>query len=126
MRRFSICMLDSMTYENSIPNKVPEKGFYYHYKHDPSGEVNNYAYEFLNVGRHTEDDCRPEDALLAVYRPLYEAFVYRNGKMFDVRPLSMFMEEVTKDGKTFSRFACITDPETIATLKEKRREMYGE
>lgn len=115
-----------MAYEDRIPEKVPEKGFYYHYKHDSSGEVNNYAYEFLGVGHHTEDDCRPEDALLAVYRPLYEAFVYKNGKMFDVRPLSMFMEEVTKDGKTFPRFARITDPGTIAALEAKRREMYGE
>lgn len=115
-----------MAYEDRIPEKVPEKGFYYHYKHDPAGEVNNYAYEFMGVGHHTEDDCRPEDALLAVYRPLYEAFVYTNGKMFDVRPLSMFMEEVTKDGKTFPRFAPITDLAVIAALKEKRREMYGE
>lgn len=115
-----------MAYEDRIPDTVPEKGFYYHYKHDPSGLVNNYAYEFLGVGHHTEDDCRPQDALLAVYRPLYEAFVYKNGKMFDVRPLSMFMEEVTKDGKTFPRFARITDVQTIKALEEKRREMYGE
>jgi hypothetical protein len=24
------------------------------------------------VGHHTEDDCRPEDAFMQVYRPLYE------------------------------------------------------
>jgi hypothetical protein len=28
-----------------IPTLVPEPGFYYHYKHDPNGTVNNYAYE---------------------------------------------------------------------------------
>lgn len=115
-----------MGYEDRLPAKVPEKGFYYHYKHDPSGSVNNYAYEFMGVGHHTEDDCRPEDALLAVYRPLYEAFVYKNGKMFDVRPLSMFMEEVTKEGKTFPRFARITDPATIEALAKMRSEMYGD
>lgn len=114
-----------MAYEDSIPTDVPERGFYYHYKHDPAGEVNNYAYEFMGVGHHTEDDCRPEDALLAVYRPLYDAFVYKNGKMFNVRPLSMFTEDVTKDGKTFPRFKKITDAATIATLEEKRREMYN-
>lgn len=115
-----------MTYEASIPQNVPEKGFYYHYKHDLQGAVNNYAYEFMGVGHHTEDDCRPEDQLLGVYRPLYEAFVYKNGKMFDVRPLSMWMEDVTKEGKTFPRFQKITDPEVIFSLEKTRREMYGE
>jgi hypothetical protein len=115
-----------MSYEDSIPKDVPEKGFYYHYKHDPAGAVNNYAYEFMGVGHHTEDDCRPEDALLAVYRPLYEAFVYKNGRMFDVRPLSMFMESVTKEGKTFPRFQKITDPLVIAELEQVRKEMYSE
>ena len=115
-----------MAYEDRIPDKVPEKGFYYHYKHDPAGAVNNYAYEFMGVGHHTEDDCRPEDALLAIYRPLYEAFVYKNGKMFDVRPLSMFMEEVEKEGKTFPRFRMIEDEAVIEELMRVRREMYGE
>jgi hypothetical protein len=115
-----------MAYEDSVPTSVPEKGFYYHYKHDPKGTVNNYAYEFIGVGHHTEDDCRPEDQLLGVYRPLYEAFVYKNGKMFDVRPLSMWMEDVTKDGKTFPRFARITDELVIKQLESIRKEMYGE
>jgi len=115
-----------MAYENAIPDKVPEKGFYYHYKHDPAGAFNNYAYEFVGVGHHTEDDCRPEDALLGVYRPLYDAFVYRNGKMFDVRPLSMWLEPVEKDGKTFPRFTRITDPELVRRLEALRKEMYGE
>lgn len=113
-----------MGYEDRLPKRVPEKGFYYHYKHDPSGPVENYAYEFMGVGHHTEDDCRPEDALLAVYRPLYDAFVYVNGKMFDVRPLSMFMETVEKEGKTVPRFALITDPETVRALEAVRDRMY--
>ncbi len=25
------------------PSQIPENGFYYHYKHDQKGEVNNYA-----------------------------------------------------------------------------------
>ncbi len=52
---------------------MPERGFYYHYKHDPDGEVNNYAYEVVGVGCHTEDDCRPIDINMVVYRPLYES-----------------------------------------------------
>jgi hypothetical protein len=40
-----------------IPNKIPEINcFYYHYKHDPSISVNNYAYEVIGVGMHSEDD----------------------------------------------------------------------
>lgn len=32
-----------------IPTQVPERGFYYHYKHDPAGSVDNYAYEVLGA-----------------------------------------------------------------------------
>lgn len=119
---------ESMAYNNpmlKIPDKVPEKGFYHHYKHDPAGSVNNYAYEVMGVGHHTEDDCRPEDANLVVYRPLYESSVYKAGKLFDIRPLEMFMESVTKDGKTFPRFQKITEPDVIAELTKIRDEMYG-
>jgi hypothetical protein len=109
-----------------IPSRVPEKGFYYHYKHDPSGPINNYAYEIVGVGCHTEDDCRPEDENLVVYRPLYESTVYKAGKLFDIRPLEMFVESVTKNGKTIPRFQKITDPEVIARLVAIKAKMYEE
>lgn len=102
----------------------PEKGFYYHYKHDPQGSVNNYAYEVMGVGHHTEKEARPEDAYMVVYRPMYEAYVYKNGKMFDVRPLGMFAEQVTKEGKTFPRFQKIRDAAVIAELEKIRDMMY--
>ena len=109
-----------------IPEKVPEKGFYYHYKHDPVGLVNNYAYEVLGAGHHTEDDARPEDVNMVVYRPLYEsAGVYKAGKMFDLRPLDMFYEEVIKDGKTLPRFVKINDKDIIAQLEKIREHMYA-
>lgn len=107
-----------------IPTVVPEKGFYYHYKHDPSGAVNNYAYEIIGVGCHTEDDCRPEDANMVVYRPLYESSVYKAGKLFDLRPLDMFMESVLKNGTTMPRFRKITDLNVIAELTKIRDKMY--
>ena len=107
-----------------VPNQVPEKGFYYHYKHDDTKGVADYAYEVVGVGLHTEDDCRPEDSSMVVYRPLYEAFVYTNGKLFDLRPLEMWMGDVTKDGQTFKRFTKITDPEIIEKLEEIKGEMY--
>lgn len=108
-----------------ITGKTPELGFYYHYKHQPDGPVNNYAYEVMGVGFHTEDDCRPEDAVMVVYRPLYtDAAVYKAGKAFDLRPLKMFMESVTKDGKTFPRFTKITDEAVLKQLEKIRRQMY--
>ena len=106
------------------PIKVPESGFYYHYKHDPNGPINTYAYEMVGVGCHTEDDCRPEDANMVVYRPIYEASVYKAGKLFDLRPLEMWMGDVTKDGRTFPRFQKITDPVVIAELEKIKSQMY--
>src|SRR4051812_27155205 len=108
-----------------IPSKVPEKGFYYHYKNSPEKPVNNYAYEVVGVGVHSEDDCRPEDANMVVYRPLYEAAVFKAGKLFDLRPLEMWMGNVEKDGKTFPRFKKITDPATIRQLEAIKVKMYG-
>jgi len=107
------------------PEKVPEKGFYYHYKRDPGGSFNNYAYEVLGVGHHTEDDCRPEDEHMVVYRPIYESSVFTAGKLFDLRPLEMWMGEKTlPDGQTVKRFTKITDPELLKRLRELRDQMY--
>lgn len=103
----------------------PEKGsFYYHYKHDPAGAVNNYAYEVINIGHHTEIDGLDESKMV-IYAPLYsEAGVYKVGKHFDVRPYTMFVEPVTKDGKEFPRFAKITDQAIIDQLIAIRNELY--
>ncbi len=104
----------------------PSKGYYYHYKHDPKGTINNYAYEVLGVGLHSEGGHGELDTkdMLVVYIPLYEAFVYKNGKMFDVRPLEMFIEKVVKDGQEIERFAKITDPKIITELEKIKAEMY--
>ncbi|MES3032082.1 MAG: DUF1653 domain-containing protein [Patescibacteria group bacterium] len=103
--------------------KKPEKGFYYHYKHDPKGEVGNYAYEVLNIAHHTEVKGLDESAMV-VYRPLYSAKVYEIGKHWDVRPLAMFMESIIKDGKEISRFTKIIDPKIIFELEKIRDKMY--
>ncbi|WKZ24847.1 MAG: DUF1653 domain-containing protein [Patescibacteria group bacterium] len=113
-----------------MPKRVPEVGFYYHYKHDPNGAVNNYAYEVIGLGFHTEDDPRPGEKHFLVYRPLYESAVYLASKelnipCFDNRPLEMWMEDVNKDGKTFARFQKISDPNIINELKKIREEMYS-
>jgi len=113
-----------------IPKTVPELGFYYHYKHNPTGAVNNYAYEVLGVGFHTEDDVRPGEEHFLVYRPLYESSVYKASKelgiaCFDNRPLTMWMEDVEKDGKKFPRFKKITDLAIITELQNISRNMYA-
>ena len=108
-----------------ISLKVPEPGFYYHYKHDPHESFNNFAYEVMGVGIHTEDDCRPEDANMVVYRPLYEnAPGLGDNKSFYLRPLEMFFETVTKHTKSFPRFQKITDPTTLAVLQTIKKKMY--
>jgi len=112
-----------------MPKRVPEVGFYYHYKHDPEGLVNNYAYEVMCVGFHTENDVRPGEEHFLIYRPLYDQNVYKASKelgipCFDARPLEMWMGDVEKDGKTFPRFQKISDPEVILQLEKFRVEMY--
>ncbi len=112
-----------------MPKRVPEPGFYYHYKHDSSISLNDHAYEVVGVGFHTEDDTRPGEEHFLIYRPLYDQSVYKASKelgiaCFDARPLEMWMEEVTKEGKTFPRFQKITDPAIIEQLEKIRSEMY--
>ena len=51
-----------MAYDIPPPDQRPEPGYYYHFKHDPAGPLNNYAYFIYGVGHHTEDDCRTEGA----------------------------------------------------------------
>lgn len=110
-----------------IPKRLAEPGYYYHYKHDPVGPVNNYAYYISGTGHHTEEDCRPEDAFMQVYLPLYEsAYVYKLGKLFDLRPLAMALETVEVNGQTVPRFSRITDEAVIEQLKAKRRELYDD
>ncbi|MBI5139248.1 DUF1653 domain-containing protein [Candidatus Nomurabacteria bacterium] len=100
-----------------------EKGFYYHYKHDPKGEVNNYAYEVLNVAHHTEIKDWDENAFV-IYQPLYESSVYKRGKHWDARPLSMFLEKVVKNGVEMDRFTKITDPKIISELENIKKKLY--
>lgn len=104
---------------------MPERGYYYHYKHDPKGPVNNYAYFIDGVACHTEDDCRPVDQFLQIYRPLYESYIYKLGIRFDARPVGMFYEPAIVNGKEVPRFVRITDEGVIVQLQGIRRTMYG-
>ena len=114
-----------MPYEIPPPEQLPEPGYYYHFKHDPHGPLNNYAYYIYGVGHHTEDDCRSEDAFMQVYRPLYEeAYAYRHGGLFDLRPLHMFFDPAEWKGSKVPRFTRIVDPAVIAELEAIKARMY--
>jgi hypothetical protein len=102
---------------NEAIRNMLEAGFYYHYKHDPSGPDGNYTYEVLGITKHTEDDSYG-----VIYRPLYKN-EYLDADYF-LRPLGMFLETVEKNGAETPRFAHITDPERIEELKARRDEMY--
>lgn len=99
-------------------------GFYYHYKHDPSGKINNYAYEVLGVGSHTEKEEASPDKYVVVYRALYEATSYKNDKMFDIRPLAMFTEQVVVNGTSVPRFRPIEDTAVIEQLSKIKSALY--
>ncbi|MDP1624867.1 MAG: DUF1653 domain-containing protein [bacterium] len=98
---------------------MPPTGFYYHYKHDPNGPFNDYSYEVIGTARHTE-----EKTFTVLYRPLYENDWFKPAT-YQARPLEMFNESVTKDGKAIPRFQQITDPELIAKLEKMRDQIYG-
>lgn len=100
-----------------VPEVPLEKGYYYHYKHDPKVSFNNYAYQVLGTLRHTENNT-----LLMVYRPLYE------NTYLDVdlsgRPLEMALETTIVNGFEVRRFTRIEDAELIARLQEIQSQMY--
>ena len=76
----------------------PKKGRYRHFK---GGE-----YELLYIARHSETD-----ESMVVYRALYDCGETPLGERIWVRPLSMWTETVTRDGKSFPRFRYIGDEE---------------
>jgi len=76
----------------------PKKGKYRHFK---GGE-----YELLYIARHSETD-EP----MVVYKALYECGETPLNEGIWVRPVSMWTETVTRDGKTFPRFSYVGDEE---------------
>ena len=77
-----------MTYEEAVRQIRP--GRYRHFKGN--------AYEVIGIARHSEDESP-----LVVYRALYGDYGLW------VRPASMWLETVTRDGKTFIRFEKVDD-----------------
>jgi hypothetical protein len=62
---------------------------------------------------------------MQVYRPLYEeSYAYRNGGLFDLRPLRMFFEPAEWGGKKIPRFTRIVDQDVIAELEAIKARLY--
>jgi len=103
---------------------IPEKGFYYHYKHDSNKGVSDHAYFVLGVAKDTEDDCEEDFRYEVIYQPLYDLSEFL-GEKIDLckRPLEMFMDTKEVDGKMIERFQKINDLETIKKLQDIRSEI---
>ena len=87
--------------------------------------MNNYACYIYGAGHYTEEDCRPEDAFMQMYRPLYEeANAYRHGGLFDLRPLHMFFEPALWKGKKVARFTRNLDLNVTGLLEAIKARMH--
>ena len=111
----------------------PEKGFYYHYKHDPQNGIDDCLYEVVGTAFSTESagvhSDNPEDFFedeVVIYRPVFsDSLVLKAGRDFWTRPVKMFLENIEKDGVSVPRFTKVTDPDTIEKLGEIRDTMYN-
>ena len=79
-----------MTYEEAVQSIRP--GRYRHFK--------GREYEVIGIARHSEDESP-----LVVYRKLYD-----NLSLW-VRPADMWNEEVVRDGRTYTRFVRMDEPD---------------
>lgn len=74
-----------------------EKGFYKHFK--------GMLYEVVDTAK-----CSETMDVFVIYRALY------GERELWIRPLTMFQEQVTRDGKTFPRFEFLgTDRDALIT-----------
>lgn len=83
----------------------PKSGeIWQHRKHDPDGIENNFTYEIIGIGRHTENE--DDSGILVIYKPLYSGKSYLDEVSADyyVRPLEMFLE-VDEKGQRFKKIA---------------------
>ena len=79
-----------MTYEEAVQSIRP--GRYRHFK--------GREYEVIGIARHSEDESP-----LVVYRKLYDDL------SLWVRPADMWNEEVIRDGRTYTRFVRMDEPD---------------
>jgi hypothetical protein len=97
---------------------LPEKGYYYHYKHTDK-DISNYSYEVIGVAKDTEDG-----SFAVIYRPLYINDHIETADFYN-RPLDMFMSTVNLNGRDIPRFTKILDPIIVYRLAEIKKTMYA-
>ena len=71
------------------------------YRHYKSTPIKQMLYKIIGIAKHTETS-----ELMIVYKPLYNSS-WLECTDFAVRPLKMFLETVTIDGKQIPRFELI-------------------
>lgn len=105
---------------------IPVPGYYLHYKHNPNGELGNYAYLIGGVGFHTEKSGEWYMNYLPLYREasVYQASVTLGIICYDNRPLEMWMSEVVVDGVRRPRYVRVTDEHAIVLYDALYHELY--
>ncbi len=80
--------------EHPMIARVPVGAVFEHYK--------GKKYKVLGVGRHTETL-----GMCVVYQSLYDSAEFGDRAVW-IRPLEMFLETVTMDGREIPRFRLVT------------------
>ena len=91
-----------------------QKGFYYHFKHNPGISLNNYAYKVIGTAKHSETE-----EVTVIYKPMYKNEWLGEAELMS-RPIDMFLDTVEKPEYSGLRFRLIEDPEIIAKLSDIR------
>ena len=96
---------------------TPQAGeYYYHFKRDPEKGVNHHAYRIIGTGVHTETE-----EVFVVYQSLYKEDgrrIDRYSVDYNIRPLSMFCEDVSRNDYQGPRFQRIQDEAVLEQLKK--------
>ena len=97
-----------------------EGRFYRHFKYDPSNTQipNNYTYEVIGIGNHTETNDK-----FVTYRPLYDN-PHMKGINFIHRPYDMFFGTVNRSTYSGNRFNEIKDVKIIEQLIKVSKSKY--
>jgi len=79
-----------MAYDIPPPKRLPQPGYYYQFKHDPHGPVNNYAYYIYGVGHHTKTIAEPKMPSCKSTAIIRGGVCLPERLPLDLRPLHMF------------------------------------
>lgn len=73
------------------------------YRHYKSTWWSNHTYEVIGIAKHSETEEE-----LVIYKPLFDAESTRLwDAQFAARPVSMWFDEIEREGKSMSRFTFV-------------------